>query len=310
MRFLFGKKNASNYQLVVSIDATELRFLVLKIKTEQEPELIVNDVETIKNNHIDHALNALNERYKKLSLEHAPVTVVLQPAHYQSTTVERPDVPEQDLAASLRFQLDELTDMSPDEMVTDYYDLPLNASGQDKITAVVASKTLLSQIVEAVASQSWQLDSITVSEVVLKNLFQTTDNACLVLYGLSKSRYVVQIYRAGALVFTRELRGVRDLSKYSAQEIELGALEPLATEIQRSMDYYEGQLRQASLRRIVLAIAGPQREAMAESLRDLLAADVELFEYPSWMSELCEGDFSDLEALGASLSSRIEGAAQ
>jgi len=27
-------------------------------------------------------------------------------------------------------------------------------------------------------------------------------------------------------------------------------------------------------------------------LRDLLAADVELFEYPSWMSELCEGDFS------------------
>ncbi len=301
MRFLFGKKTGSSYQLVISLSAAELRLLVLKEKTNQAPELIVNDVERLKNNNITQALSNLNERYKKLSLDDATVTFVLQPDHYQSTAVDRPDVPAEDIAASLRFQLDELTEMKPDEMVTDYYELPLQASGQDKITAVLAAKSLLSTIVEAVSAQSWELQEITVSEVVLKYLFQQQEKPCLVLYGLSQNRYVAQIYRAGDLVFTRELRGVRDLSKYSAEEIKLGALEPLATEIQRSMDYYEGQLRQAGLRKLVLAVAGPQREAMVESLHELLAIDVELYEYPQWMSELCEGDFSDLEALAASM---------
>lgn len=301
MRFLFGKKTGSSYQLVISLSAAELRLLVLKEKTNQAPELIVNDVERLKNNNITQALSNLNERYKKLSLDDATVTFVLQPDHYQSTAVDRPDVPAEDIAASLRFQLDELTEMKPDEMVTDYYELPLQASGQDKIIAVLAAKGLLSTIVEAVSAQSWELQEITVSEVVLKYLFKEQEKPCLVLYGLSQNRYVAQIYRAGELVFTRELRGVRDLSKYSAEEIKLGALEPLATEIQRSMDYYEGQLRQAGLRKLVLAVAGPQREAMVESLHELLAIDVELYEYPQWTSELCEGDFSDLEALAASM---------
>ena len=310
MRFLFGKKTGSNYQLVISISAAELRLLILKEKPNKAPELIVNDVERLQNNNITQALSNLNERYKKLSLDDAKVTFVLQLAHYQSTAVDRPDVPDEDLAASLRFQLDELTEMSPDQMITDYYELPLQASGQDKVTAVVAPKELLANIVDAVAAQSWQLTDITVSEVVLKNLFQHREKPCMVLYGLSQNRYVAQIYRAGKLVFTRELRGVRDLSKYSVEEIKLGALEPLATEIQRSMDYYEGQLRQAGLREVVLAVAGPQREAMAESLHELLAVDVELFEYPQWMNELCEGDFSDLEALAASITPSAQGDAQ
>ena len=310
MRFLFGKKTASSYQLVFSLSATELRLLVLKNKPNQAPELIVNDVERVKNNNIHQALSTFNERYKKLSLEHAPVIFVLQPSHYQSTAVDRPDLPAEDIAASLRFQLDDFSDMSPDEMVTDYYELPLQASGQDKITAVLAAKSLLSNIIDALAAQSWELTHITVSEVVLKNLFQSQDKACFVLFGLSSTRYVAQIYRAGELVFTRELRGVRDLSNYSAEEIKLGALEPLATEIQRSMDYYEGQLRQAGLRKLILAVSGPQREAMVESLQELLAIEVALYDYPEWMSELCEGDFSDLEALAASVKPSEETAPQ
>ena len=81
------------------------------------------------------------------------------------------------------------------------------------------------------------------------------------------------------------------------EEIEAGALEPLATELQRSVDYFESHLRQAPIKHIHIAIEHVKHNIVAKSLAQMLAVECDVYHYPQWSLELIEGDFTDLPGL-------------
>lgn len=293
-----SKARSGNYRIILQLGKEKLRLLVLRHRQSDLPEVVVNDSLPLSQNNITAALEQFHQRYEKLGLKHAAVTLVLGIGHYQTIAVERPDVPEQDIAASLAFQLGDLTDLAPEDMITDFYELPHQPSGQDKVVAVVGNKAELSEWVRAIMDVEWQLDAISISELELRKLHPGSARASLCVYPLERG-YLVQIYHQGKLCFSRALSGLKSIADYSKEEIDLGALEPLATELQRSMDYYESQLRQAPVKEIMLAISHAQLDSVCGALSDLLAVPVERFHYEDWMNELCEGDFSDLAAFAA-----------
>ena len=293
-----SRARSGNYRIILQLGVKQLRLMVLRHTEADLPEVVVNDSTDLSSSSFADALQQFSETYSKLDLKKAEVTLVLGLTRYQSVTVDRPDVPAQDIAASLAFQLGELVDLAPEEMVTDYYELAYQASGQDKVVAVVANKAELKQWTHDIVACGWVPVKISVSEIELATLHSQTERAELCLYPLPRG-YLAQIYHRGKLCFTRALSGLQSIQHYSKEEIKLGALEPLATELQRSMDYYESQLRQAPVKTIKLALQHSLLDEVTQSLTELLAVDVQRYHYEDWMSELCEGDFSDLDAFAA-----------
>lgn len=299
MRIGASRARSSNYRIILHWGFHQLRLLVLRHSKHGLDEVVVNDTVELSSHSIPSALKSFQSDYHKLGLKDCPVELVLGLGHYQAVSIDRPNVPDEDISASLTFQLGELVDLPPEQMVTDYYELPYQPSGQNKIVAIAANKATLKEWVDAITANDWSLQCISIVELQLGQLHEPSNKALMAVYPLSEQGYLAQIYHAGKLCFSRTLRGVKAIDDYSKEEIELGALEPMATELQRSMDYYESQLRQAPVKSVSLAIAHPQMNAVSTALAELLAVDVSVYQYPQWMSELCEGDFTDLEAFAA-----------
>lgn len=293
-----SRARSGNYRIILQLGLNQLRLMVLRHTGTDLPEVVVNDTTDLSSSSFADALQQFSDTYSKLDLKKSEVILVLGLAHYKSVSVDRPDVPAQDIAASLAFQLGDLVDFAPEEMVTDYYELAYQPSGHDKVVAVVANKAELRQWTHDIAACDWEPTKISISEIELVKLHHQTERAELCLYPLQRG-YLAQIYHRGKLCFTRALSGLQSIQQYTQEEIKMGALEPLATELQRSMDYYESQLRQAPVKTIKLALQHSLLDNVAESLTELLAVDVQRYQYEDWMSELCEGDFSDLDAFAA-----------
>lgn len=300
---LFGasRTRSGNYRIILQIGQEQLRLLVLRHSSANPPQAVVNDSIDIGDD-LTATIKALLKPYEKLRLEGSPVDLVLGSNHYQTVTVDRPNLPESDLSSGIAFQLGDLVSFAPDEMVTDFYELPFYPGAANKVVAVAASKELLTNCVNAIIDNDLQVTSIAIAELQLRKLYQQQELPVLVMFPLESGDYLAQIYQQGLLCFSRPLRGLRRLSEYSAADIELGALEPLATELQRSMDFFESQLRQRSISTIHLAVNHPSIGEIKSQLQNLLAVDIEQVDYQPWMQELAEGDYSDIVTFAAALS--------
>lgn len=297
-----NRKNSSRYRLAVTVSHTKARFFLAKLASDDEPaaiEPILNDVLTLPSEQPERVIAEFFNRYKKLELESTPTTLVLTPQLYESIQVEPPTVPADEIADSLKFSLNELMSYTPDNAAIDYYELPFHAAGSKNIVALATAKDNLQRWVALLEKHKLRLINITAAETVLSALVDERAKGLLVIYENDEQGYLIQIYHKKKLAFSRQLRALKPLSDYSADEIEAGALEPLATEVQRSMDYYESQLRQAQVTQIVCAFEHRQLDKVASTLNELLAVSCVRFDYPKWVFELAEGDYSDLVAIAA-----------
>jgi MSHA biogenesis protein MshI len=68
---------------------------------------------------------------------------------------------------------------------------------------------------------------------------------------------LLQIVQGGQLYFSRRTRGLNNLHLLNAQDSRSDMLERLLLELQRSMDYFESQLKQAPVRDIRILAQQP-----------------------------------------------------
>ena len=104
---LIGASRARSgaYRIILQLGQPQLRLpWCCGIKTGL-PEVVVNDTADLTSSSFSAALAQFDKTYSKLDLKNSAVTLVLGLNHYQTVAVDRPDVPAEDLAASLAFQL-------------------------------------------------------------------------------------------------------------------------------------------------------------------------------------------------------------
>lgn len=294
--FGFTQKKQNPHHVCFQITQRSVRLLVAKVYSGKS-ELIVNDCEDAAPAHlIEKAIHIL-KKYKRLPLKEASVSLVLGTDCYESVLVDRPMVDPEEIAESLKYSLDDLVSFSADDIIADYYELPEQPTGQDKLVAIAASKSFLKPWVDLLDENELQLGVITVSELTLPSLIKPISHPGMVIYQTQERRYLAQIYTSKGLLFTRILRGVSAIDSYNADEINTGALEPLATELQRSVDYFESHLRQAPIKNIHIALEHTNQSLVVTSLAQLLAVECDIYSYPQWSQGLVEGDFTDLPGL-------------
>ena len=242
----------------------------------------------------------------------AHCNVVLHPSQYQITQIEAPDVPEHEWREALRWRLRDTFGASPDDLAFDIKSLPENAyPGRNRMVLLVAMpRKAMEKIVNQITMTGLTLRSIDITEHAMRNLsnyipFQPS--APKALLRMRNSGSMLTVTDNSCLYFSRAMDiGLETIRR--EQDIAAGqlrALDTLALEIQRSLDFFESQCRRGRVGKLYLLPFKQPVAGLSDFLRERLA--VETGAYPVNTNLLPEGPWNEREiayclgAMGAAL---------
>lgn len=183
----------------------------------------------------------------------AQLQLVLASSLYQLLVADKPNVDAVELPQALLWSVKDMVTLSVAQIHLDYFESPLPSN---KITVVVVDKAKLINMVQAIHQQGLQLAGISIEELAITNLFSEDNQARLVLSHNSGQELLLTVVKQGQLYMQRRVRGFAQLDKAPADELSHGLADNLSLEIQRSMDYFESQLRQAPVASIEILADG------------------------------------------------------
>ena len=179
----------------------------------------------------------------KLQFGLANLHIVLASSLYQLLQVDKPGVDADEIAQALIWSIKDMVAEPVNNIHLDYFETSI-AHG-NKINAVVSSKTLLSNIAQVCDELGFSVAGITIEELVLSNLFADQKMSHMLVTHIADQELLLTVVKSGELLMQRRVRGFNQLSHAKSDELKYGLADSLSLEIQRSMDYFESQLRQA-----------------------------------------------------------------
>lgn len=221
------------------------------------------------------ALNKLQAEHKTAAQGH----LVLSPAQYQIVQVDKPNVPEDELNGALKWQVNDLVNVSPEEMILDYFSGPTLSGGVEKINVVVATKTHLQSLVEQLDGSAIELTTITTEEFAFASLVPFQEHAVLLVCQQPNEEVVILIVKHGRIFFHRRLRGYAQLASKTVEELSFGVIDTLSLEIQRSSDYFERQLKQAPIKEIQVILPIKTKDYIVTKLAENTNTPVAAFTF-------------------------------
>lgn len=198
---------------------------------------------------------ALSQLVSDQGWQGCPATLVLPLDQYGVFQLERPDgVSDAELPDALRWKLRDLLDYSSSDAVCDVFPYPSDASrgSGDQVNVVAARKSTACELVRLVDDAGLALERIDIAELALRNFASVLDpkGYGVALIHMRDSYGQMIICKGSVLYLSRRLDvTAADLRDATLQE---NAVQSLALEIQRSLDYFESQLGQIPPRIIQL----------------------------------------------------------
>ena len=267
----FFEKKESNNQLGVSLRQDALSFCYLP----EHSANIQQEIPVVDNNYLP-ALSAISTSFSIKGDAH----LVLAAQFYQIVQLDKPQVPETEIRAALKWQVKDLVTFPPADMVLDYFDAPVLANGPKKINVVCARHSVLAEMVAQLSANALKLKTIITEEFAFSCLLPVRDDACLLVCQQPGEEILLLIVKQKQIYFHRRLRGFSQISKRSETELQAGVIDALSLEIQRSTDFFERQLKQAPIKNIHLILPIPQEAFLAEKLDENTNVPVSLLALP------------------------------
>lgn len=262
------KRSSNGRHQSTAIAALHLQADSLKLVVMQMPSGRVDKIETLLLSPEKNLLQAVSQMADALG-SGVPLCLVLAAERYQLIQLDKPAVPESEMLQALPWLARELTSVAVDDMLLDYLDLPEQASQQGaRINVVVTAKSSLLEICRELQRRKIQLVNIQPEEWLPRNLLPPQNAAVMLILHQPGQELMLQIIRQGTLYFSRRLRGFNRIDQYAISELSQGMLDNLLLEVQRSLDYFEGQLRQAPVKEILFQIASQELPAIVKYFAD------------------------------------------
>ena len=196
---------------------------------------------------------------------------------YQLLQIEKPKVPEEEVYAALGWPLKDLLPPNT-EYVYDYLNPPAQVAGQSKLSVVAIPHKDITNISKGIYDADLTLKIISIEETATVELTPKSDDAVMSLVQEHGEEIVLNIVKNNELYFTRRLKGFENLGSYSETELSMGITESLCVQIQRSMDYFESQLRQSPVRKVLLKLDTALTEQLATQIQENMGLPVCPFE--------------------------------
>jgi MSHA biogenesis protein MshI len=210
--------------------------------------------------------------------------LVLAGSQTQVVQIDKPNIPENELNAALKWQIKDLVSYSPEDMVLDYFDGPTLVGGNDRINVVCASKNDLLTLIKPLNQDGIVLKSITTEEFAFSALVPLQSDACLMVCQQPNEEIVLLIVKQGKVFFSRRLRGFAQIADKTEEELSFGIVDALSLEIQRSTDYFERQLKQAPIRSVEVIVPMANESILARKLAENTNVVVNLLTMPEGFS--------------------------
>jgi len=272
----FFSKAESKDLLGVSLRQQSLAFYFSPTQGEQQLQQVTSPFQ-------EHPkqIKAQQNQYKLQGQCH----LVLASSQTQMVQLDKPNIPENEVNAALKWQIKDLVSYSPEDMVLDYFDGPTLAGGNEKINVVCASKNDLLTLIEPLSQNGLVLKSITTEEFAFASLVPAQNDACLMVCQQPNEEIVLLIIKQGKVYFSRRLRGFSQISTKSEDELIFDVIDNLSLEIQRSTDYFERQLKQAPIRTIEIIVPILNEALLARKLAENTNVAVNLLVMPEGFTD-------------------------
>lgn len=219
---------------------------------------------------------ALKSYVEKNNLANTQCNLVFSISKYQLLQLDKPAVEDSELNQALQWAVKEQL-FSDDELVIDYFDPPAAASNIQKLNVVAISKRDIIEVRDGVIKAGLALNIIGIEELATCNLVPPSDDAVITLKQEEGGQLSLNIVKQNKLYFSRRLRGYENLANFSHEELKMGVVDNLSLEIQRSMDYFESQLRQAPVKKVYISLDTSHQDALAEFIKEVIFVSVEKF---------------------------------
>jgi MSHA biogenesis protein MshI len=224
---------------------------------------------------------------QKEGLAGTPCFFALSSHWYRINQVDKPHVKESELFDALQWPIKEISGADKD-IVYDYCDLPVQVAGQDKLMAVAIAKDEVEKLANVIFSADLDLQSILVEELATVSLVPDSSDPIITLVQEHGEVVVLNIIKNNQLYFTRRIKGFENIGGFTEVELDMGITESICVQIQRSMDFFESQLRQASIKRILLKLDSPHTNFLSRKISEAMGVSCEAFE----PEIICSNDFN------------------
>ncbi|NQZ81755.1 MAG: hypothetical protein HRT52_12135 [Colwellia sp.] len=266
----FFSKTQSTHNIGVSLRQQSLAFCYI-------PDNGENKCQKIASENVVHGLSTLKSEYQLEGV----CQVVLSSGQYQIIQVDKPNVPESEILGALKWQIKDLVPYSPENMMLDYFDGPTLVGAAEKINVVCAEFSVLKEIVDRLDKEDLTVNMITTAEFAFAKLLPIQSSPCLLVCQREDEDVLLLIVQEGRVYFHRRLRGYAQISIKSEDELAMTVIDPLSLEIQRSIDYFERQLKQAPIKSIKVIIPIVNEGFLARKLAENTHIPVELLSMPT-----------------------------
>ena len=247
-RLFPSKSNKTSVTVGVSVCASELHIVAIERSGDAVSLNSVSSIPYDQHQPLKQQLSAALSPFAKSTCN---VSIVLSQDMYHMVQVDKPEMAEEDITTALPWTLGELVPYESSNMVLDYVDYPVKSrTGGQKIDVFAAEKSSLAAVAASMAKKNdKQLTHIHTKEVLATEMVPNDDYARLLIIQEPNSEPFLMIVRSQAIWLARRLRGF--VSKVNEQTDLSQLSDTLGLEIQRSMDFYESQLKQPPLKAIL-----------------------------------------------------------
>ena len=291
-----------NERLGIEFGADFVSFAHIQRSSNQQPQLL--HCEQLLFEQGSNPVELLRARLTKLGLLKMPCSFVLAPGSYQLILGEAPKVPAEELAEALRWRVKDLVQFPIAEAVIDAFLLPEDsARGTSRMAyAVICERKQIATLAESAKAANLNLKAIDIPELALRNLAQT---CCDTKRGIALVKLVqgggsLQIIREGDLYLSRQFS-----LPYNAGLLDDLPGDALILELQRSLDYFERQMRQVPPSHIYLCGENVTADKLTPEIRQSLAVSINILELTNGLqidAEVPEHNLSlCLAAIGVAL---------
>jgi MSHA biogenesis protein MshI len=218
----------------------------------------------------------LKSYVEKHNLGNTQCNVVMSITKYKIMHMDRPAVQDEEVIDALQWSVKE--QLSTDEsLIIDYFEPPVASNNTQQLNVVALSEKEIVQIRNGILQAGLRLDHIGIEELAICNICEFSDDAAIVLKQQSGGQISLNIVKQNQLYFSRRLKGYENIGSLSPEELTMGVADNLSLEVQRSMDYFESQLRQAPVKKVFVALDTIHQDALAELIKEVVFVTVEKF---------------------------------
>lgn len=223
---------------------------------------------------VDNWQDELKSYVEKNNLANTKCNVALSISKYQLLQLDRPPVEDSELNQALQWSVKEQL-FSEFDLAIDYFEPPASPSNVKKVNVAAISEREIYEIRDGVLKAGLTLNKIGIEELAICNLLESSDDASIILKQESGGQLSLIIVKRNELFFSRRLRDYENISSFSPEELKMGVVDNLSLEIQRSMDYFESQLRQAPVKKLYLSLDTLYQEELGELIKQVIFVAVE-----------------------------------